>query len=95
MIVEVLRGATSLVWLVILILFFRSMWRAARGVQGLRAIDAVMGATWLLALNRQAFAAVSQFDPGDDDALALCYIMALVAGLLMVGAGLWGRREPR
>jgi hypothetical protein len=92
---EVLRGATSLVWLVILILFAKAAWRTARGAPGLKSIHAVMAATWLLALNRECFAATAQFDPGDNDATALCYVMALVAGLLMVGAGLWARRDVR
>lgn len=95
MVLIALRIATSFVWLAIMILGTRFAWRAVKRSSEIKPIAAVIAAVWLLALNRQSFAGVAQFDPGDDDALALCYIFALIAGLLMVAALTWARHDDR
>lgn len=95
MILEVLRIATSVIWLLLIILGARSAWRCVRAAPGLHPADALIGAMWVLAVNREAFAAVAEFDPGDPDASALCYVLALIGGLLMLGAVAWARHDVR
>lgn len=92
---EGLRIATSVIWFVLLVLGWPFFWRAVHVADGLRPLDGVVGSMWVLSVNREAFAAVAEWDPGDPDALIMCYALALIGGLMMTGAILWARRDPR
>ena len=83
--VEVMRVLTSLLWVALLVYLWKPFRKSVREGTAASPSDRIMSAVWLLCLNRLTYSATQTFAPGDKDALLLCQVFALIAGLYMLG----------